>query len=129
MKVAPCAIPDVLMVEPQVYRDSRGAFLETYNERAFAAAGLQHHFVQDNLSISKRNVMRGLHYQVRRARQAGAGGAAARCWMWRSICAAGRQLSAARNRSAFGSRPQGALDSSGVCARICGAERSGCFCL
>ena len=65
MKVVPCAIPDVLMVEPQVYRDSRGAFLETYNERTFAALGFHHHYVQDNLSISKRNVIRGLHYQVR----------------------------------------------------------------
>lgn len=64
MKVARCAIPDVLIIEPQVYRDSRGAFLETYNERAFAAAGLQQHFVQDNLSMSKRHVVRGLHYQV-----------------------------------------------------------------
>jgi dTDP-4-dehydrorhamnose 3,5-epimerase len=54
-----------MIVEPQVYGDSRGAFLETYNERAFAALGLQHHFVQDNLSISKCNVIRGLHYQVR----------------------------------------------------------------
>ncbi len=65
MKVVPCAIPDVLMVEPRVYRDSRGAFLETYNERTFAALGFHQHYVQDNLSISKRNVIRGLHYQVR----------------------------------------------------------------
>ena len=65
MKVVPCVIPDVLILEPQVYGDSRGAFLETYNERAFAALGLQHHFVQDNLSVSKRNVIRGLHYQLR----------------------------------------------------------------
>jgi dTDP-4-dehydrorhamnose 3,5-epimerase len=65
VKVVPCAIPDVLMVEPQVYRDSRGAFLETYNERTFAALGFHHHYVQDNLSMSKRNVIRGLHYQVR----------------------------------------------------------------
>jgi len=65
VKVVACAIPDVLMVEPQAYRDSRGAFLETYNERAFAALGFKQHFVQDNLSISKCNVIRGLHYQVR----------------------------------------------------------------
>ena len=57
--------PRCAAVEPQVYRDSRGAFLETYNERVFAALGFQHHFVQDNLSTSKRNVIRGLHYQVR----------------------------------------------------------------
>ena len=53
------------MIEPHVYCDNRGAFLETYNERAFAAIGLQQHFVQDNLSTSKRHVIRGLHYQVR----------------------------------------------------------------
>ena len=65
MKVVPCTIADVLLVEPRVYGDGRGAFLETYNERAFAALGIQHHFVQDNLSISKCDVIRGLHYQVR----------------------------------------------------------------
>lgn len=67
MKVVPCAIPDLLLVEPQVYRDNRGAFLESYNQRVFASLGLQHDFVQDNLSTSKRNVIRGLHYQVRQA--------------------------------------------------------------
>jgi dTDP-4-dehydrorhamnose 3,5-epimerase len=65
VKFVPCAIPDVLIVEPQVYGDSRGEFLETYNQRAFSALGFRHHFVQDNLSISKCNVIRGLHYQVR----------------------------------------------------------------
>ncbi len=65
MKIVRCAIPDVLMIEPDVYCDNRGAFLETYNERAFAALGLKQHFVQDNLSMSKRHVIRGLHYQVR----------------------------------------------------------------
>jgi dTDP-4-dehydrorhamnose 3,5-epimerase len=67
VKVVPCTIPDVLIVEPQVYRDGRGAFLETYNERTFEAFGLPHHYVQDNLSISKHNVIRGLHYQLRHA--------------------------------------------------------------
>ncbi len=65
MKVTRCAIPELLLIEPQIHGDSRGTFLETYNERAFAAAGLRPHFVQDNLSVSKRNVIRGLHYQVR----------------------------------------------------------------
>lgn len=65
MKVTRCAIPELLLIEPQIYGDSRGTFLETYNERAFAALGLRQHFVQDNLSTSKRNVIRGLHYQVR----------------------------------------------------------------
>ena len=67
MKVVPCAIPDVLLLAPQVYRDDRGAFLESYNQRVFASLGLPHGFVQDNLSTSKRNVIRGLHYQVRQA--------------------------------------------------------------
>ena len=65
MKVVRCVIPDVLIFEPQVYSDDRGAFLETYNERAFAQLGFSYRFVQDNLSISKRNVIRGLHYQIR----------------------------------------------------------------
>lgn len=65
MKVTHCAIPELLLIEPRIYCDNRGAFLETYNERAFAAAGLRQHFVQDNFSVSKRNVIRGLHYQVR----------------------------------------------------------------
>ena len=66
MKVARSNIPDVLIIEAEVYCDNRGAFLETYNERAFAALGFKQHFVQDNLSISKRHVICGLHYQVRR---------------------------------------------------------------
>jgi dTDP-4-dehydrorhamnose 3,5-epimerase len=65
VKVVPCAIPDVLILEPQVYGDNRGEFLEIYNQRTYAALGFQHHFVQDNLSVSKRNVIRGLHYQIR----------------------------------------------------------------
>jgi dTDP-4-dehydrorhamnose 3,5-epimerase len=67
VKVVRCAIPDVLILESQVYCDNRGAFLETYNQRTLAALGFLHHFVQDNLSISKRNVIRGLHYQVKNA--------------------------------------------------------------
>lgn len=56
------------MIEPQVFGDDRGSFYESYNERAFAAAtGLAVRFVQDNYSRSARNVLRGLHYQVRQA--------------------------------------------------------------
>ncbi len=65
MKVVPCAISDVLRFTPRVFADDRGVFLDTYNERALAALGFHHHFVQDNLSVSKRNVIRGLHYQIR----------------------------------------------------------------
>jgi dTDP-4-dehydrorhamnose 3,5-epimerase len=56
----------VLVIEPQVFGDDRGFFYESYNERAFAGAtGLKVRFVQDNHSRSARNVLRGLHYQVR----------------------------------------------------------------
>jgi dTDP-4-dehydrorhamnose 3,5-epimerase len=66
MQVVPTAIPDVLVIEPRVFGDDRGFFFESYNERAFAeATGLKLRFVQDNHSRSARNVLRGLHYQVR----------------------------------------------------------------
>ena len=66
MKVTPTRIPEVLILEPKVFEDSRGFFLESYNRRAFKqATGLDHDFVQDNESFSARNVLRGLHYQVR----------------------------------------------------------------
>lgn len=66
MKVERTAIPDVLVLEPEVFRDARGFFYESYNRRSFAAAtGLDLEFVQDNHSRSTRNVLRGLHYQVR----------------------------------------------------------------
>lgn len=66
MKVVPTSIPDVLLLEPKVFGDERGFFLESYNRRAFrAATGLDVEFVQDNHSRSARNVLRGLHYQIR----------------------------------------------------------------
>jgi len=66
LQVRATAIPDVLVLEPQVFSDDRGSFFESYNERAFAAAtGLQVRFVQDNHSRSLRGVLRGLHHQVR----------------------------------------------------------------
>ena len=66
MKVIRTAIPDVLVLEPKVFGDSRGFFLESYNKRAFReATGVDVEFVQDNQSRSKRGVLRGLHYQVR----------------------------------------------------------------
>jgi dTDP-4-dehydrorhamnose 3,5-epimerase len=68
VKVLPTAIPDVLLVEPKVFSDARGFFFESYNQRSFrAATGLDVEFVQDNKSFSVRNVLRGLHYQVRQA--------------------------------------------------------------
>ncbi len=60
-------IPGVLLVEPQVFRDERGFFLESYSERVFAELGIPDRFVQDNHSYSKRGVLRGLHYQVQKS--------------------------------------------------------------
>jgi dTDP-4-dehydrorhamnose 3,5-epimerase len=64
MRVLPTAIPDVLVVEPRVFEDVRGFFFESWNRRAFAEAGIDADFVQDNHSRSRRGVLRGLHYQV-----------------------------------------------------------------
>lgn len=65
MNVILTAIPDVLLIKPRAFGDDRGFFMETWNARAFAEAGLDLSFVQDNHSRSSRGVLRGLHYQVR----------------------------------------------------------------
>jgi len=67
MRVTKLALPEVLLIEPRVFGDDRGFFYESWNERAFADAGIRATFVQDNHSRSRRNVLRGLHYQVRHA--------------------------------------------------------------
>ena len=68
MKLERGTIPDVLLLEPKVFSDARGFFYESYNRKAFAqATGLDLEFVQDNHSRSAKNVLRGLHYQVRQA--------------------------------------------------------------
>src|ERR1035437_412825 len=64
MKVEITAIPGVLIVEPAVFGDERGFFLESFNEREMRKIGIDAHFVQDNHSRSQRNVLRGLHYQI-----------------------------------------------------------------
>ena len=65
MRVTPTAIADVLILEPRVFGDARGFFLESYNEKVFAqATGLQVQFVQDNHSRSQRHVLRGMHFQT-----------------------------------------------------------------
>lgn len=67
MKVIPTAIADLLIIEPEVFGDSRGFFLESFNARALReATGLAPDFVQDNHSRSSRGVLRGMHYQIRR---------------------------------------------------------------
>lgn len=65
MNVIRAAIPDVLIIEPKVYGDQRGLFFESYNRRALQAHGIPGEFVQDNHSRSAKNVLRGLHYQIR----------------------------------------------------------------
>jgi dTDP-4-dehydrorhamnose 3,5-epimerase len=66
VRVFPTEIPDVLMLEPKVHQDERGFFLECYNRRTFnELTGIKVEFVQDNESFSVRNVLRGLHYQIR----------------------------------------------------------------
>src|SRR5512145_933493 len=66
MRVARSTLPEVLLIEPKVFGDDRGFFFESFNERTFAEkTGLRVHFVQDNHSRSARNVLRGLHYQIR----------------------------------------------------------------
>ena len=65
MKVTHCDIDDVLLLEPRVFGDARGFFMESFNQRAFSdATGLNLQFVQDNHSRSARGVLRGLHYQA-----------------------------------------------------------------
>ena len=64
MKVQATQIAGVLIVEPTVFGDDRGFFLESFNERAMREIGIDAHFVQDNHSRSQRNVLRGLHYQI-----------------------------------------------------------------
>ena len=64
MEVVPTEIPDVKIVIPDIHRDPRGYFAETYNEARYEAAGIMVRFVQDNESCSSRGVLRGLHWQA-----------------------------------------------------------------
>ena len=65
MKVTPLAIPDVLLIEPEVFGDDRGFFFESFNQKKFEKAiGRKINFVQDNHSKSTKGVLRGLHYQL-----------------------------------------------------------------
>ena len=65
MKIVDTALPGVKLIEPRVFGDDRGFFLESWNARSFADAGLDLDFVQDNHSRSARGVLRGLHYQLK----------------------------------------------------------------
>ncbi len=64
MTVSETALPGVLLVQSRVYKDNRGAFLESWNQQQFANAELPSHWVQDNFSVSRKNVVRGIHYQI-----------------------------------------------------------------
>ena len=64
MKVTKTALPGVLVLTPAIYRDQRGAFCETFNLRAMEQAGLPSLWPQDKFSVSSKNVLRGIHYQV-----------------------------------------------------------------
>lgn len=63
MRIQDTALPGVLIIEPKVFGDARGFFLETYNQKRYREAGLELDFVQDNLSRSRQGTLRGLHYQ------------------------------------------------------------------
>src|SRR5271157_2716842 len=65
MKKLATSLPGLLLFEPRVFGDERGFFLESYNQRTFAEFGISEAFVQDNHSYSEKNVVRGLHYQIR----------------------------------------------------------------
>ena len=65
MRFVPTAIPDVIVVELDVFTDARGLFMETYHAEKFGKAGINVTFVQDNRSYSKQGTLRGLHYQIR----------------------------------------------------------------
>lgn len=65
MKITETKIPDVKLIEPKVFGDERGFFMETWNGKAFREAGIDANFVQDNHSRSVKNTLRGLHYQIK----------------------------------------------------------------
>jgi dTDP-4-dehydrorhamnose 3,5-epimerase len=64
MKTIPTNLPDVLIIQPQVFEDARGFFMETYHQRKLAELGITADFVQDNHSRSQQGILRGLHYQI-----------------------------------------------------------------
>ncbi len=69
-EISALELPGVLLIQPKLWRDNRGFFVETFQEEALAAAGITHPFVQDNLSFSTKNVLRGLHFQKKPYAQA-----------------------------------------------------------
>ena len=92
MKSVATTIADVLLLEPKVFEDSRGTFFESYNERALAELGIKGPFVQDNQSFSRRDVVRGLHYQIHHPQ-----GKADPLSEWRNLRRRGRSPAAVAN--------------------------------
>lgn len=66
MQKIPTSLPDVFLLEPRVFSDARGFFLESYNRQTFAGLGIDAEFIQDNHSRSTKGALRGLHYQIQR---------------------------------------------------------------
>jgi dTDP-4-dehydrorhamnose 3,5-epimerase len=64
MRIVPASIKEVLIIEPEVFHDNRGFFMETFHQNRYVDSGIERIFVQDNLSYSKRGTLRGLHYQI-----------------------------------------------------------------
>jgi dTDP-4-dehydrorhamnose 3,5-epimerase len=67
MKFSPTTIPDVILIEPEIFGDHRGFFMETFQAKKFAEAGIMAQFVQDNHSGSSQGTLRGLHYQIQQS--------------------------------------------------------------
>ena len=65
MKIITTSIKGILIIEPVTFRDKRGFFMETYNRNRYNASGINATFVQDNLSCSLKNTVRGLHFQIK----------------------------------------------------------------
>ncbi len=65
MNIIPTSLPEVLIIEPDSFEDNRGFFMETYSREKYRANGINPVFIQSNLSFSRQNVLRGLHYQIR----------------------------------------------------------------
>lgn len=93
MKVIATELADVYILEPQVFGDRRGWFMESWSGRRMEEAGLHYHFAQDNQSFSARaGTLRGLHFQKGPvARQSWSAAKKARCRMWRSTCGRDRR--------------------------------------
>ena len=94
IKVTPCDIKGLYVIEPTVFKDERGYFVETYNQNDFKEAGLDMVFVQDNQSMSVKGVLRGLHYQKQYPQGSWSALYAVQCSTWLWICGLIQRLTA-----------------------------------